>query len=116
MPMDATKIFPTLDIRRKRADAFASEILRTISPILSNPDDFRIIARAVSDLCRTAGIEIITDKVRDELGLPHRSPEGWTGTELAAMELARVEAMIAPSRHFLPLATSDDNDQSHRLR
>jgi len=103
--MDAAKIFPLVDIRRKRADVFAAEILRTIRPLLSNPDDYRPIARAVSELCHTAGIEILTDDMRKELGLQTRSPEGWTPTEIHALELARVEALIAPLSHFLPITT-----------
>lgn len=62
--------------------------------------DYRDVMRDVTceleDLCRREGIEILSDQMRADIGLPPRGPDGWTVEEIIALEEKRLEIMRAP--------------------
>jgi hypothetical protein len=95
--LSATQRGALLDIRKLRADAIAHEILRAIRPFLSDDRDAeRDATRAMQALLLKHGAEIVTDRVREDFGLPPRGPEGWTASELLAVEQIRLGMLLRP--------------------
>lgn len=91
------------DRRARRAMAFVGAVMRVIDNqlrdrILDDPEDrvIRDIYEELTDLCRKEGVEILTDRIREDIGLPPRGPDGWTMEELLALEQRNLEVMRAP--------------------
>jgi hypothetical protein len=97
-----------IDLRRMRADQLAHAIFRKVQPRLHGEDEDRIdrdVFYAILEVLYEAGVEVITDWQRAELGLPPRGPDGWTDDEVRAMEAMRMKALLQPiSMQLHPLA------------
>lgn len=101
--MKAFQTLERLNLRRHRAMVLAAEVSRIIEPHLkpeSNPQDTH---DAIKDLFFQQGVEVLTDYTRSELGLPPRGPDGWTTEEILSMERIRLERMLTPFPHFIPI-------------
>lgn len=99
------KLLPS-DKRRLRAQALVAHILRIVERHLSDEDRRRDTMRELNaelfEKLWEEGVEIITDQIRAEIGLPPRGPEGWTVEELVVLEERRIEAMRAPLTFVAP--------------
>ena len=96
MDYKATDFTP--DLRRMRAMELTSHIMQIIGKYITNYED-GYLKKAHQDLFDAlyfAGVEVITDHVRSQNGLPPRGPKGWTNEELHIMEQRRIQAMLAP--------------------
>lgn len=82
-----------LDLRRRRADEFFAFVMHAIGDLI---EDRREAHHRLIQLLEESGVEIITDHIREEAGLPPRGGTGWTREELAALELARMATLIRP--------------------
>ena len=87
------------DRRRVRAMAFESAIMQIVSKYVPEDrerDCLRDLSRELFEKLDAEGAEIITDSMRDEIGLPPRGPDGWTQDELIALERRRLEVLMSP--------------------
>ena len=91
------------DIRRRRAMEFTAMAQHIIGKHVDDRRVLRDIAHEIYELCRKEGVEIITDAVRADMGLPARGPDGWTAEELLALEKRRLELMMAPRVVQIPV-------------
>lgn len=82
-------------IMRKHLQKFMDDVAEGVAPRHSY-DVLRDISYELEDLCRREGIEILSDQMRSDLGLPPRGPDGWTMEEIMALEERRLEMMRAP--------------------
>lgn len=81
------------DLRRLRANGVANLIMTALRPfIVDAPEAYDALAKALHD----AGIDLLTDAMRAEIGLAPRDERGWTADETRAYEYKRIEAMLAP--------------------
>lgn len=104
--------------RHQRALSLTHEVMRVIGPYLDELDDWRTREAHQADEDSTArphrevmdklleilmatGIEIITDRDREQCGLPARGPDGWTLEELVALEKVRLDVMTRPPPMFI---------------
>lgn len=89
-----------IDRRHLRAQVLVAHILQIVGKHLSDEDyrrnAMREIAYDLQQLCEKEGVEILTDYMRTEMGLPPRGPDGWTVEEILALEQRRLELMRAP--------------------
>lgn len=94
------------DMRRLRIQPLLHEILQIVSKHLSDEDSRRDAMRAIHyelfDKFHEQGVEIVTDYMRSEAGLPPRGRDGWTYAELAALEQRRLEMMTRPIQVLMP--------------
>lgn len=103
---------PRLPHRRMRAEALASEVFRVLHLHAPYPaTDYEVayekaVRRALLEAFETAGVEILTDHIRQEAGLPSRGPDGWTIEEIIALEERRLAVMRQPLTHFVQTAAS----------
>ena len=81
------------------------EIMRALRPFLDEldgrrPADWprpdREVHSVLYSVLMAEGVEVVTDSLRQEIGLPARGPDGWTPDELLAMEKIRLEIMSRP--------------------
>lgn len=110
MDYKATDFTP--DLRRNRAMAMTAHVMQTIGKYITNDED-NFQRRASEDLFELFyenGVDIVTDQMRADAGLPPRGPKGWTEVELRIMEDKRTEAMLRP---FPPMILM--KDEAERL-
>lgn len=90
---------PRIDQRRLRLQPFLFEIMDIVSKHLNDEDHRRNALRELYselfDKLHAAGVEILTDHMRIEMGLPPRGPDGWTREEILALEKRRLESIQA---------------------
>jgi hypothetical protein len=92
------------NLRRRRVDAMVAAVLQQIGPYLSDERHARRdAAYALMNMFWEEGVEVVTDHVRQEAGLPPRGPDGWTAEELIALEQRRLEAMLRPLSVTIPI-------------
>lgn len=91
----ASMILTHINLRQHRAQALANAVLRRLEPHLEQDSELHVI-EALLDLFTQEGIEVVTDHDREYHGLPTRGPEGWTTSELVALEHARLALMLRP--------------------
>ena len=88
------------DLRRLRAHALTAHILHIVEKYLSDEDRrnkaLRELSRELDEELWRAGVEIVTDQIRTQCGLPPRGLDGWTVDELIILERKRIEAMLSP--------------------
>ena len=81
------------DFRSIRANALVAHIMAIVGKHFSREDDARNaqrdLRRELFDAFYDLGVEIVSDYTRTEMGLPPRSPDGWTNEEI------RMRAAIA---------------------
>lgn len=89
-----------IDRRRLRIQPLLHEILQIVGKHLSDEDRrnnaMREIHNELFDKFHEQGVEIVTDYIRSDLGLPPRNSEGWTNEELVLLEQRRLDLMRAP--------------------
>lgn len=82
------------DLRRMRAEALAHYVTATLLR-----EGFGELAESMFHVLvekfSKEGFEVMTDKRRDELGLPPRGPDGWTDAEIAALDKRRMDLLTA---------------------
>lgn len=88
-----------INLRRMRADALLAAVLDKIRPFL-NEDCEKDAYYALLEFFIQEGVEVLTDYHRKEMGLPSRDGEGWTPKEVHALELKRMEELLAPFKPF----------------
>lgn len=83
-----------LDLRRSRAD----QVIAAVMHELGSGYEFtrEQIYRALFAVLYESGIDILTDAMRAEIGLPPRDEKGWTAQEAYALELKRLEGLMKP--------------------
>ena len=91
----ASMIATHINIRQRRATDLAHLVMRRLEPHLQE-DRYRDVIEALLDLFMQEGVEVVTDRDREHHGLPPRGPEGWTTSELVALEHARLALMMRP--------------------
>ena len=100
--------------RYLRAAGLAHEVLKIVYPHLdrladleemfsdiegrpaegpSRKDLFRHVKGELMEILMAQGVEIMTDRLRQEIGLPPRGPDGWTVEEIIALEQRRLDEM-----------------------
>lgn len=88
------------DVRRIRSESLVHHILHIVEKHLSAEDNRRNVMRDIAyeldEKFRSEGVEIITDALRSEAGLPPRGDDGWTIDELTVLERRRIELMMGP--------------------
>jgi hypothetical protein len=92
---DRPLAMPLREQRVNFAVAFLMETLRLFVP----HDRLKSCVRDLSDRLHDAGVEMITDDVRAQAGLPRRGDLGLTAQELHVLEAKRMEMMMHPIRH-----------------
>ena len=94
---------PRTDIRRLRSQQLVAAIMGAVDPFLSDERHAREDAyNALAKLLHSEGAEVITDSLRDEIGLPPRGPDGWTAEEIVALERRRLEMLARPLAMTIP--------------
>lgn len=83
------------DRRRQRAMGLAREVFHRIERFLT-PGDERFAMDAIMDAFTDAGVEVLTDHVREDIGLEPRGPDGWTLQEIIALERVYLERLTSP--------------------
>lgn len=98
----ATAAAMRMDLRRNRVMPILYQMLKTVRPYLDpeNERAERDIYDALMDLLWQNGVEIITDEMRRDIGLPPRDGLGWTPDEIIALERRRLELIMRPIRIF----------------
>lgn len=84
------------NMRRQRAGALVSVVMKELADI---PEIYNFRRDIACRLCRAfedLGIDFVTDEMRSNAGLPQRGEFGWTDNELRALEAARWQALIRP--------------------
>ncbi len=84
------------NLRNMRADVLGHEILSRLRPFIE-PGQEKDAYNALISLLRDKGVEIITDDMRKDMGLPPRGPDGWTVEEMMALEQRRLEILHKPA-------------------
>jgi hypothetical protein len=84
-----------LDFRRRRSSQLLGAIMQEIGNLIPR-DNTQELHDRLLELFMTAGVEIITDQDRREAGLEPRDEFGTTPSELAAIELRRLELLTKP--------------------
>lgn len=97
----------TVDLRRQRAMAMTAHVMQIVSKYVRNDetDALRHINRDLFELFHDSGIDVVTDQMRQEAGLPPRDEDGWTPHELQILEAKRIETMLKPLQVVLPTGT-----------
>lgn len=95
--MRATDELMRTDLRRLRAEALIAAIFDKLEPYLPY-EGKRDAYDALRELLTQEGVEVMTDRTRQEAGLPARDGLGWTIEELVAMERQRLELLTQPIR------------------
>lgn len=94
-----------VNARHIRAQRVTAHLMHALDRILDQADPdldlHRRVSREITELLTTDGVEVFTDYDRQEIGLPPRGPDGWTVTEMHALENKRLEALISPMPHFI---------------
>ncbi|MBA8904842.1 hypothetical protein [Aminobacter ciceronei] len=99
--MKATEAMDRINFRRRRADVLVAAIMDKVGHLV---DDKREFCGLLRELLADAGIEVLSDFNRMELGLPPRGEDGWTAQEIVAMERLRLEIMLRPITMTIPSA------------
>jgi hypothetical protein len=88
----------TINARYMRAQQMTAHVMHAIGKYITDEenDHYREAARALLDLFYDNGVDVITDQMRADAGLPPRGEKGWTEQELHVMEMRRIEAMLKP--------------------
>lgn len=94
------------DRRRLRAQPLLHALMEKVRPYLRDERDLRYIFSELDQAMREAGVELLTDVIRSDLGLPPRGPDGWTDEEIRALETARLDAITRPI--FLPISMAPE--------
>jgi len=102
--------------REMRARSVAAVLMGVLDPYLDELSRLNDIVRSVDEGLASSkgdrprgdvynalmttlmelGVEVITDDMRNQVGLPARGPDGWTPDELIALETARLDAITRP--------------------
>lgn len=95
-----------LDHRRHRAMQLTGAIMNIVGKFMcehgSNQGN-RDASRALLEMFYAEGVEIVTDHMRAEAGLPKRGESGLTEAELIAIEMHRLHVLAQPiSMVFAP--------------
>ena len=96
--MTATEVMEVMErinLRRLRAAPLIHRIMETVRQYIPR-EDWREASWALQELLESAGVEVLTDEMREEAGLSPRGPDGWTLEEIIALEKRRIDAMLAP--------------------
>lgn len=115
---DTTPTDMRLNIRQRRADTVLHEVMRIFVPYIKSlseyrreqekdclfPDEsfcderelYREVADKLMKMLHAQGAEIVSDNIRQEVGLPPRGPDGWTAEELLALEQCRLGVLTKP--------------------
>lgn len=93
------------DLRRIRAQPFVHQILDIASKYLSH-DELRELNEEVFVKSIEAGVELLTDYIRQEIGLPPRGPDGWTVEEIVELEKRRIELLSRTIQIVIPNPSS----------
>ena len=113
--MKATDTMMRQDMRRLRLQPLLAEILNIVSKNLSDEDDRRNAMRQIHnelfDKLYDQGVELVTDHMRADMGLPPRGPDGWTVEELMALEQRRLEMMTKPMQFIVPAGFTLPNNE-----
>lgn len=100
--------------REMRARSVAAVLMGVLDPYLDELSRLNDIVRSVDEGLASSkgdrprgdvynalmttlmelGVEVITDDMRNQVGLPARGPDGWTPDELIALETARLDAIL----------------------
>jgi hypothetical protein len=110
MPVKATDTMLRADLRRLRIQPLVHLIMHAVAKHIGEEgrrrNAMRAIYEEVFDLLHKEGVEILTDHMRAEMGLPPRGPDGWTIEEIVALERLRLELLTRPLPPvIIPLAT-----------
>ena len=92
------------DRRRLRAMALTAQIMQIVGKYVERDrerDCMRELSCELQEALEKAGAEIVSDYVREAVGLPPRGPDGWTDEELVALEKRRLEMLLAPMPGFI---------------
>ena len=89
----ATEQAQRINLRKMRAQQLTAVIMREIDDLIENR---REAHDRIHNLFMQEGVEVITDYTRQEFGLPKRQADGWTDVEAAALEHARLQALLGP--------------------
>lgn len=89
------------DLRHRRAMTLAHQVMQIVDCHLERHVcvDRRFLRDIHEELLATfmqAGVEVLTDYARAEMGLPQRLGDGWTMEEIIALEERRLAALCAP--------------------
>lgn len=101
--MKATEMMQRMDLRRRRADMLAAEVIHKLWPRIDATDPEELPHRVMSivrdtmlEVMHQQGVEVMTDYTRAEIGLPPRGPDGWTVEEIVALEKQRLDLLLQP--------------------
>lgn len=89
------------DRRQQRAMALVGQILRIVESTMHPEVDPRRMRDQLMELLMGEGVDLLTDFTRSEIGVPPRDGQGWTITEILALEMVRLEAMTRPFPQFV---------------
>lgn len=109
----ATNMSYRMNLRRTRAEAVASLIMREIQDMVPQALHRKLYGSVIT-LLTEAGIEVLTDHHREQIGLAPRDREGWTTEEIHLNEARYLQAMLQPvTTHVV---TQVDTAEVERLR
>lgn len=108
----------TPDMRLNRARQMTAHVMHAIGKYITNEEDnFHARAsRDLLDLFYDNGVDIITDQMRADAGLPLRGEKGWTNEELQIMEARRIEAMLKPASYLMPVYRTSLLDENGMVK
>lgn len=92
--------FMRIDRRQQRVQVLLHTILHIVSKYVREDDEqdcLRELHYELAEALGKAGVEILTDDIRAQIGLPPRGPDGWTVEEIIELERRRLELMRAPT-------------------
>ena len=92
--------------RKHRADVLTAHIMQIVDKYLRDEGrEHRDCSRELLDVFYDSGAEVITDADRAIAGLSPRNEQGLTAQELQLLEMHRLQVMMRPLEHFLPLSS-----------
>lgn len=94
--MKTSSILERPNRRHQRAAALLAAVYQAIAPYLDAREDPGEVRGLIMDLLTAEGVEVLTDRMRADIGLSPRGPDGWTAEEILALEAHRLDAMLRP--------------------
>jgi hypothetical protein len=90
------------NLRQRRADRIAHELLAEIRHLNLEDRDWRLVRETLQDVLERNGAHIMTDADRAEMGLEPRDNEGWTPSERVKLEIEHRDAMMTMASIMVP--------------
>lgn len=84
-----------VDLRRRRAESLAHTIFSQLQHYIPRANEREAFKELLAVL-EQQGVEVLTDQLREDAGLPARGPDGWTVDELLELEKKRLELISRP--------------------